>query len=309
MANLSDLTYFANRSQGGIGAEEVNSDRARAALLAAQQYDPGASFRPVYNGDGGLTGYTLDFDASKLPGTSGGSLGGTSGHGSGADYQIPFSTVQPHMQLGGGKVTDNSIYGRFTDNTNIEQPSSALDWLGPLGVIGFGLAAPALLGPYSTLGGASAGAGGAAASGGDLAGGLGGGAADELTATSSGIGAAGAPASGSSIAVSNWLAAHGIPTQLGLSDGALGAAGSESGLGLGSVAGKIPGAISAAGKIPGLLGNAPGGSGGGGLLNIGGGGSKGATEDALSLLKAFYGDPTLAGKMYLAQQRHGLLNG
>jgi hypothetical protein len=75
--------------------------------------------------------------------------------------------------------------------------------------------------------------------------------------------------------------------------------------GLSSIAGKIPQLISAAGKIPGLAGGAAGGAGGGsgaggGLLG------RGSTEDAVSLLKAFYGDPNATGAKYLARQR-GLL--
>lgn len=134
MAALSDFTYFNNRSLGGIGAEELNDPRTQQALAAIRQYDPNANFRPTYGSDGQLTGYTLDVDASKLPGVSGtGSLGGTSGHGSGADYAPNFSTVQQNMSLLNPSAVSNSpIYGQITQNSNIEQPRSWVDVVGPM---------------------------------------------------------------------------------------------------------------------------------------------------------------------------------
>jgi hypothetical protein len=139
---LNDFTYYANRNLGGIGAEEIDSDRAQAMLAELQKYDPTASFRPTFGNEGSLTGYTLDFDASKLPGLDGGLLGGTSGHGSGGDYLPRFSTVQDQMQLTDpNAVRDSDIYGKVTDNTNIAQPATTMDWLGPLlvGAFGFGI--------------------------------------------------------------------------------------------------------------------------------------------------------------------------
>lgn len=138
--SLSDLTYYANRSQGGVSQQDVDSARGQAALAAAQQYDPQASWRPVYGSDGQQLGYTLDFDASKLPSASGtGSLGGTSGHGSGADYQIPFSTVQQNMQLVNPSATSNSpVYGNITANENIQNPEDWISkWGGPALVAAF----------------------------------------------------------------------------------------------------------------------------------------------------------------------------
>ena len=139
MAALDLFTYYNNRSLGGV--TDPNSDQAQAALRQVQQYDPTASYRPTFGSDGQLIGYTLDYDASKLPGVNGAtSLGGTSGHGSGADYMPRFSTVQPNMQLADpNAVTNDANYGKITDNTNIQQPSSLLDYLGPAAVAGFGL--------------------------------------------------------------------------------------------------------------------------------------------------------------------------
>ena len=68
----------------------------------------------------------------------------------------------------------------------------------------------------------------------------------------------------------NWLAAHGLPTQLGLSDGAIGAATNGASTSVGDI---IRGVGNAASKIPGLTGTTGGtggSSGGGGLLGGGG---------------------------------------
>ena len=68
---LADLTYFNNRSIGGIGADEMNSPRAQAMLASLQGYDKNAQFAPSYGSDGQLLGYTLNFDPRLLPGASG----------------------------------------------------------------------------------------------------------------------------------------------------------------------------------------------------------------------------------------------
>ncbi len=170
MAALNDFTYYNNRSLGGI--EDPNNPQAQANLQAIRQYDPNANYRPTYGSDGQLLGYTLDVDASKLPGTSGtGSLGGVSGHGSGADYMPNFSTVQPNMQLKDpNAVTNSPTYGRITQNTNINQPSSPLDYLGPAAVAAFAFGIPYVASAMSggALGaGAAGGAAGALDTGGD----------------------------------------------------------------------------------------------------------------------------------------------
>lgn len=289
MASLSDLTYFANRSQGGIGAEEVNSDRGRNALAAARKYDPGASWRQVYGSDGQSLGYTLDFDASKLPGASGqGSLGGTSGHGSGADYQIPFSTVQPGMLLDDpSKVTNSPVYGQITDNTNINPRSPLSDSLLGLGAVtGFAFGIPYLA---SAMSNGAIGAGATAGSAGAASGSMSINPDTLATASMTGnsgfsgaLGAGGAAAPivdlGTPARVGDVIRNGGIP---GISN--IGQSVSELGTGLLS---KIPGLA----KIPGLLGggNVPVGAlggGGGGLLGLGGGGS---AQDAAAILRAFY---------------------
>ena len=136
---LTDFTYYVNRNMGGITPEEVNSQRAQAALSDVQKYDPNAYFRPTYGSEGNLIGYTLDYNASKLPGLDGGLLGGTSGGDSGGNYLPSFSTVQDKMTLTDpNAVTNSDIYGKVTDNTNIAHPKTTMDWLGPLLVAGFG---------------------------------------------------------------------------------------------------------------------------------------------------------------------------
>jgi hypothetical protein len=298
MADLSAFTLYNNRSLGGIGAEEINTPQAQQMLQQLRQYDPNANFRPSYGSDGQLLGYTLDVDASTLPGASGtGSLGGTSGHGSGADFMPSFSTVQDNMHLmDPNAVTNSPIYGKITDNRNIQQEDDWIaKWGGPLLVSMFAFGAPALaaamsngaIGGAAAASGAGAGAGSfdsgvgydpwveagqsipgsGAAAGGSLPGGLGSGAADELA--NGGQYVAGAPAaSQTSIDVSNWMAAHGIPTQFGLSEGATGAAMSEPLLGLGgtnsllSNAGKVVSGLTSGGGA----GGGSGGGGGGGLL-------------------------------------------
>ena len=139
---LTDFTYYANRNIGGVGAEEIDSDRARTMLSELQKYDPNAYFRPTYGGEGNLIGYTLDYNASKLPGLDGGLLHSTAtGGDSGGNYLPRFSTVQDQMQLVDPNAVRNSdIYGKVTDNTNLANPATTMDWLAPLLVGGFGLA-------------------------------------------------------------------------------------------------------------------------------------------------------------------------
>lgn len=150
-APLNDFTYYNNRSLGGIS--DPNDAQAQAALQSIRQYDPNANYRPTYGSDGQLLGYTLDVDASKLPGVNGaGSLGATSGHGSGADFMPSFSTVQQNMHLADPNATFNSpTYGKVTDNGNIVQDDDWIaKWGGPALVAAFGAAFGGL--PFLTQG-------------------------------------------------------------------------------------------------------------------------------------------------------------
>jgi len=142
--NLSDLTYFNNRSIGGVDEAEVNSPRAQAMLAELQKLDPNAQFVATQlggEGGSGQVGYTLNFDASKLP-----SLDGTgqlstahTGVGTGSTFIPRFSTVQDRMKLAApGAVGDSPVYGKVTDNRNIIQEAGLLDYLGPAAVMLFG---------------------------------------------------------------------------------------------------------------------------------------------------------------------------
>jgi len=146
--DLGDLTFFNNRSYGGIGADEVNSDRAKSLLNNIHKYDSDAKYTPSYSSDGNLMGYTLQFDPSKLPGTSGnGSLGGSNpsrngSYAGGSSFMPRFSTVQDRMNLANpNAVAQSDHYGRITDNRNIYDKLSLLDIAGPLAVGGFGMLA------------------------------------------------------------------------------------------------------------------------------------------------------------------------
>jgi hypothetical protein len=134
LGNLADLTYFNNRSMGGIGDDEVNSARAQQMLANLRQYDPNAAFAQTYGGDGQSLGYTLNFDPRKLPGVDGsGQLGqGAAGVGTGNTFMPRFSTVQQHMTLANPNAVANSpVYGKITDNGNIVQQNDIWSTLGP----------------------------------------------------------------------------------------------------------------------------------------------------------------------------------
>jgi hypothetical protein len=141
--DLQDLTFFNNRSMGGVDEAEMNSERSQNMLTNLKKFDPNAQYVATYGGEGNLTGYTLNFDASKLPGPSGGQLGqggaGMSGVGSGNTFMPRFSTVQDKMSLiNPGAVHNSSHYGHITDNRNLMNKPGWLDWAGPMLVGGFG---------------------------------------------------------------------------------------------------------------------------------------------------------------------------
>jgi hypothetical protein len=173
--DLSDLTYFNNRSWGGVGEDEVNSARGKAFLDTLHKYDPNAKFSEVYGSEGNKIGYGLQFDASKLPGTSkdGGPLGygnksyEDGSYASGGSFMPKFSTVQDKMDLANPNAVYNTDhYGNITDNRNIIQKAGLLDYLGPLIVGGLGMAAPAMFGAMGLGMGSGASAAIGAANGG-----------------------------------------------------------------------------------------------------------------------------------------------
>ena len=172
--DLADLTYYNNRSWGGVSADEMNSERGQAFLNNLHKYDPNAKFSEVYGGEGNLMGYGLQFDASKLPGPG---KEGPLGYGNksyedgsyatGGSFMPKFSTVQDKMDLANpNAVAQTDHYGRVTDNRNIMQKAGLLDYLGPLLVGGFGMAAPAMFGAMGLGMGSGASAAIGAANGG-----------------------------------------------------------------------------------------------------------------------------------------------
>ena len=159
---LSDFTYYANRSFGGISPSEINDPRAQAMLATLRQYDPNAQFALTPDSNGNI-GYTLQFDASKLPSASGsgtlakGNTGGTAG-----GYMPSFSTVQDQMQLNDpNAVTNGTPYGTITSNTNVnDRYSPGFALAGVLGTVGFSALAPYLA---SAMSGGALGSGAGAA--------------------------------------------------------------------------------------------------------------------------------------------------
>lgn len=145
--DLNDLTYYNNRSYGGISQDEVDSSRGQALLNSLHQYDPNAQFAPTYTNDGSLLGYQLQYDPSKLPGVgNSGQLGGSNpsnaggnSYASGSGFMPNFSTVQPHMNLLNPNAVGNSPhYGKVTSNENIYDKFDPMSVIGPLLVGGFG---------------------------------------------------------------------------------------------------------------------------------------------------------------------------
>lgn len=145
--DLNDLTYYNNRSYGGIDQSEVNSDRGQAMLHSLQQYDPNAKFNPTYGSDGNLMGYQLQYDPSKLPGVgTSGQLGGSNpsnaggnSYASGSGFMPNFSTVQPHMNLLNPNATYNSgHYGKVTDNRNIYDKPDLVGQIAPAAIMALG---------------------------------------------------------------------------------------------------------------------------------------------------------------------------
>lgn len=283
-----------------------SSQEAQAQLAQLQHYDPNARIvvTQTTNSDTGQTSpqYHFQYDTSKLPMpalAAGGNLAQAGAQGQ-TNLRNP-SAVTNDPNFGPITATNNVIRDNGGGWLDTVGPAlvAAFGGAASLGLLGSGgagasfdpsLSVGSAMPPYDPGYGsmlsfnpsdADLGIGGSAASGasgaagaavdnvpGGMPGGLGGGAADELA--NGGQYIAGAPAANqTSIDVSNWLAAHGLPTQLGLSDGALGAAASESGFGLGQIGSALSGAASALGKIPAIGGSTGGGGasgGGGGLL-------------------------------------------
>ena len=293
MAALNDLSFFAQRSLGGIGAEEVDTPRAQALLAELRKYDPAATFKPAQLGESGQTSYTLSFDGSKIPGYDPNSLTITGEGFNGRPMSWGDQLKDPSA------VIDSGLFGQQTKRTNIKpEPMSTLDWLGPalVGAFGFGI-------PYvaAAMTGGSAGAGGAAAgataldTAGDAYLGLGSGfpemqavgypaldtSGDVFLGLDGASGAAPITDLSSPARVGDVIRNGGIP---GI-DNIVQSAREISPTSLLKAGAKAAGSlVGPAGTNGGLL---SGGGGGGGLL--GGGGSP--YEDSMSILARYYGIP------------------
>jgi hypothetical protein len=133
MAALGNLSFYTNRSGGGIGAEEINTPDAQATLAALRQYDPSANFTPVYSGDGNLTGYKLDFNQSLVPGYDPSAISTTGTGFDGKSFDWADQLINPNA------VTSTDLFGTQTQRTNIKEPAKDwLDYVGPLAVAAFG---------------------------------------------------------------------------------------------------------------------------------------------------------------------------
>lgn len=151
---LADLAFFANRSLGGVSADEMNSARGQALLDALHQYDPNARFDPTQDSQGTQLGYTLYFDPSRLPGVGGhGQLGATNVDG--GDYAGGSAPITGFSDVGDtfhGKlynpnaVVDDPLYGRITDRKNVVDDESGWMNYAPLIVGALGMAAPLAFG-------------------------------------------------------------------------------------------------------------------------------------------------------------------
>src|SRR6478672_3371381 len=137
---LDLLQYFSTRNFGGVTGDEVQGQDAQGLLTELRKYDPSASF-VKQGGEDPSSGYTLNYDASKLPGLYGsGSLGGQTGAGTGTTYMPQYRNVDdPSILKDPANVQQSDIYGTTTPYTNArEEPASALDYWGPAAVLGFG---------------------------------------------------------------------------------------------------------------------------------------------------------------------------
>lgn len=216
MAALNDLSFYTNRSLGGVGAEEINSPQAQAMLAALRQYDPNAYFRPTEMG--GQTGYTLDFNGNLIPGYDPNAITTTGTGFNGQAMQWGDQLKDPNA------VTHSDLFGDQTQRSNIKpQERDWLDIVGPLAVAAFGFGIGGIPGftegfgsQFSTLGGAG---GGAAATDPFLAGGTG---AMDMTG-SAGTGLAGSTgAAGAGAAATTGGAAAGGSSLLTQAASALG---------------------------------------------------------------------------------------
>lgn len=161
-APLQDLSFYTNRTQGGISADEANGPRGQALLAELRKYDPGANFSVVTDSQGNQTGYTLNFDGSKIPGYDPTKIT-TEGEGfNGRSMQWSGELKDPTA------VTQSDLFGTQTSRSNLTpQKRDWFDYVGPAAVGLFAFGIPAIAGAMSegAIGGAGAAAGAGAEGG------------------------------------------------------------------------------------------------------------------------------------------------
>lgn len=277
MAALNDLSFYTNRSLGGVGAEEINSPQAQALLAELRKYDPAATFKPTQLGD--QTGYTLSFDPSKVPGYDPNAITITGEGFNGRPMSWSDQLKDPSA------VTTSGLFGEQTNRSNIKpQAPTWLDYVGPaaVGLFGFGMAGI----PGTSFGG--------------------------FGSQFSTLGADSAAAAGSAGGFVDPWDVMGDPTAYGLSGAApITDLGSPARVGDVIRNGGIPGIdniVQSASEISptsllrngskavaGLLGGTPAGAGSGAGGLLGGGGGGGGTgspyEDSMAILARYYGIP------------------
>jgi len=314
---MAAIPYWGFYASGNPLTSDPNqSGTGQQFLRALQQYDPSASFvqhASPYEGDGagGPAQWSLQYDASKLPGggfpnavdlnpdTYAPLYGDTKGHGAQGTVNNPSG------------VTNSPVYGQTTPTSNFTwaKTNNLDDILGPLGVLGFAFGAPFL---------ASAMSGGAI--GGTAATGLldAGQAAAPITDLSTNAATDAATAAGADAplgsAESSLFGPDALTSPASALTGAAPITDLSTQAGIGDTLRNLlpPGvsnALSALSKIPGALagatgGGAPSGPGGGGLGLLS---PPGGPNDSMGLLKSFYA-PKIATPRAQAMPQQGLLD-
>lgn len=154
--DLGDLSFFNNRSYGGVSEEEANGSRGQALLNNLRKYDPTAQFTPTQDSSGNMIGYQLQFDPSKLPGSgissfdNNGNLGGANpyyqgqgGYTGGSGFIPKWVNVDTSNSrdklINPNAIYNSDHYGNITSYRNVRQEQG--DWLsklGPMAIIALG---------------------------------------------------------------------------------------------------------------------------------------------------------------------------
>lgn len=132
----SPLAGFLRLLDSGV-ITDPNAPDVQAALAAVHQYDPNAAVVGGLN-DNGEGSYMLHFDASKLPGETGGTLADPSKLIAGRDPEggwfSPTFVPMPNDTSGlfnPNAYVDSPAYGRVTESSNVKNSSTWIDTFGP----------------------------------------------------------------------------------------------------------------------------------------------------------------------------------